>query len=149
MFIVISFNFSYFFLLLYFTQYWNSTTSSWSLNYLYFLFLFVWANFAPCSNCVWGSQAQYYPHLYEWSKEGSGPISSVMANEYPRTTSRGMDKITIRGEEEHACDELGRVRGRWSPRDFCPRYLVNSLITQNNAWDKSYNRVKGEISNKK
>ena len=32
---------------------------------------------------------------------------------------------------------------------FCPRYLVNSLITQNNAWDKSYNRAKGEISNKK
>ena len=33
--------------------------------------------------------------------------------------------------------------------DFCPRYLVNSLITQNNAWDKPYNRVKGEISNKR
>ena len=109
----------------------------------------VWANFALCSNCVWGSQAQYYPHSYKWSKEGPGPISSVRANEYPRTTSRGMDKITIRGEEEHACDELGRVRRGWSPRYFCQRYLMNSLITQNNAWDKSYNRAKGEISNKK
>ena len=36
-FIFISFNFSYFFLLFYFTQFWNSTTSSLSLNYLYFL----------------------------------------------------------------------------------------------------------------
>ena len=51
----------------------------------------------------------------------------------------GMDKIAIRGELKHAGEELGHVRGRWSPRDFCPRYLVNSLITQNNAWDKSYN----------
>ena len=109
----------------------------------------VWANFALCSNCVWGSQAQYYPHSYKWIKEGPSPISSVRANEYLRTASRGMDKITIRGEVERACEELGRVRGRWSPRDFCPRYLVNSLITQNNAWDKSYNKAKGEISNKK
>ena len=58
-------------------------------------------------------------------------------------------QITIRGELKHAGEELGHVRGRWSPRDFCPRYLVNSLLTQNNAWDKSYNRAKGEISNKK
>ena len=117
--------------------------------YLIVIINIVWANFALCSNCVWGSQAQYYPHSYKWSQEGPGPISRVRANEYPRTTSRGMDKITIRGEVEHACEELGRVRGRWSPRDFSPRYLVNSLITQNNAWDKSYNRAKGEISNKK
>ena len=110
---------------------------------------YVWANFALCSNCVWGSQTQYYPHSYKWSQEGPDPISRVRANEYPRTASRGMDKITIRGEVGHACEELGRVRGRWSPRDFSPRYLVNSLITQNNAWDKSYNRAKGEISNKK
>ena len=39
MFIVIFFNSS--FLLFYFTQYWNSTTSSLSLYYLYFLSLFV------------------------------------------------------------------------------------------------------------
>ena len=109
----------------------------------------VWANFALCSNCGWGSQAQYYPHSYKWSKEGLGPIPRAKANEGPRTTIRGMDKITIRGELEHAGEELGHVRGRWSPRDFCPRYLVNLLITQNNAWDKSYNRAKGEISNKK
>ena len=57
-------------------------------------------------------------------------------------------QITLRGEVKHACEELGRVRGQWSPRDFCPRYLVNSLITQSNAWDKPYNKVKGEISNK-
>ena len=42
--IVISFNFSYFFLLFYFTQYWNSTTPSLSLNYLYFLSLFVFSS---------------------------------------------------------------------------------------------------------
>ena len=82
-------------------------------------------------------------------EEGPGPISRVRANEYPRTSSRGMDKITIRGEVEHACKEFGRVRGRWSPRYFCPRCLVNLLITQNNAWDKSYNGAKGKISNKK
>ena len=68
-----------------------------------------------------------------------------MANEYPRTASRRMDKITVRGEVEHTYEESGRVRGRWSPRDFCPRYLVNSLITQSNAWDEPYNKVKGEI----
>ena len=109
----------------------------------------VWANFALCSNCVGGSQAQYYPHSYKWSKEGPDPIPRAKANEGPRTTIPGMDKITIRGELKHAGEELGHVRGRWSPRDFCPRYLVNLLITQNNAWDKSYNRAKGEISNKK
>ncbi len=80
--------------------------------------------------------------------EGPGPISCVRANEYPRTASRGMDKIAIRGEVEHGGEELGRVRGRRSPRDFCPRYLVNSLVTQSNAWDEPYNKVKGEISNK-
>ena len=109
----------------------------------------VWANFALCSNCGQGSQAQYYPHSYKWSKEGPGPVPRARANEGPRTTIRAMDKIAIRGELKHAGEELGHVRGRWSPRDFCPRYLVNSLITQNNAWEKSYNRAKGEISNKK
>ena len=109
----------------------------------------VWVNFALCSNCVGGSQAQYYPHSYKWSKEGLGPISGVRANKYPRTASRKMDKITIRGEVEHTYEKSGRVRGRRSLRDFCPRYLVNSLITQNNAWDKPYNRAKGEISNKR
>ena len=109
----------------------------------------VWANFALCSNCVGGSQAQYYSHSYKWSKEGPGPISGVRANKYPRTASRRMDKITIRGEVEHTYEESGRVRGRRSLRDFCPRYLVNSLITQNNARDKPYNRAKGEISNKR
>ena len=89
------------------------------------------------------------PYVQTVGKEGPGPISSLRANECPRTPSRGMDKIAIRGEVEHGGEELGRVRGRRSPRDFCPRYQVNSLITQNNAWDKSYNRAKGEISNKK
>ena len=109
----------------------------------------VWANFALCSNCVGGSQAQYYSHSYKWSKEGPGPISSVRANEYPRTANQRMDKITVQGEVEHTYEESGCVRGRWSSRDFCPRYLVNSLITQNNARDKPYNRAKGEISNKR
>ena len=57
MFVVISFNFSYFFHLFYFTQYWNSTTSSLLFNYLYFLSLFVLknkkCNFLLCSsNCT-------------------------------------------------------------------------------------------------
>ena len=114
----------------------------------FWLMGFVWANFALCSNCVGGGQAQYYPHSYKWSKEAPGPISGVKENKYPRTASRRMDKITVRGEVEHTYEESGRVRGRWSLRDFCPRYLVNSLITQNNAWDKPYNKAKGEISNK-
>ena len=103
----------------------------------------VWANFTLCSNCIGGGQTQYYPHSYEWSKKGPGPISSVRTNEYPRTASQRMDKITVRGEVEHTYEESGRARGRWSPRDFCPRYLVNSLITQNNAWDEPYNKVRG------
>ena len=111
-------------------------------------FATVWANFALCSNYIGGGQVQYYRHSYKWNKKGPGPISSVRANEYPRTASKRMDKITLRGEVKHACEELGRVRGRWSPQDFCPRYLVNLLITQSNAWDKPYNKVKGEISNK-
>ena len=89
------------------------------------------------------------PYVQNVGKEGPGPISSLRVNEYPRTSIRGMDKIAIRREVEHVGEELGRVRGQRSPRDFCSRYLANSLITQNNAWDKSYNRVKGEISNKK
>ena len=135
-------------------QNWTSIVES---NWIFFKFCLliythiyiVWANFALRSNCVWGSQTQYYPHSYKWSKEGPGPISGVRASKYPRTASRRMDKITIRGEVEHTYEESGRVRGRRSLRDFCPRYLVNSLITQNNAWDKPYNRAKGEISNKR
>ena len=88
------------------------------------------------------------PYVQNVGKEGPGPISSLRANEYPRTSIRGMDKIAIRGEVEHVGEELSRVRGQRSPRDFCPRYLVNSLITQNNAWDEPYNKAKGEISNK-
>ena len=118
------------------------------ISHLIFI-VHVWVNFALCSNCIGGGQTQYYPHSYKWRKKGPGPISSVRANEYPRTASQRIDKITVRGEVEHACEELGRIRGRWSPRDFCPRYLVNSLITQNNAWDEPYNKVKGEISNKR
>ena len=85
------------------------------------------------------------PYVQNVGKEGLGPISSLRINEYPRTSIRGMDKIAIRGEVEHVGEELGRVRGQRSPRDSCPRYLVNSLITQNNAWDKSYNRAKEKI----
>ena len=95
----------------------------------------VWANFALCSNCVGGGQAQYYPHSYKWSKEGPNPISSVRANEYPRTASRRMDKITFQGEVEHTYKELGRVREQRSPRYFCPRCLVNLLIIRNSAQD--------------
>ena len=42
-------------------------------------------------------------------KKGPGPISSVRANEYPRIANKRMDKITLRGEVEYACEELGRV----------------------------------------
>ena len=86
--------------------------------------------------------------MYKWRKKGPSPISSLRANEYPRTANKRKDKITLREEVEHACEELGRVRGRWSPQNFCPKYLVNLLITQSNAWDKPYNKVKGKISNK-
>ena len=84
------------------------------------------------------------PYVQIVGKEGSGPISSLRANECPRTPSRGMDKIAIRGEVEHGGEVLGRVRGRKSPRDFCPRYLVNSLITQNNAWENLITEQRGE-----
>ena len=94
----------------------------------------VWANFALCSKC---GQGRARPNIQSEGKR-------VFEDVHPRN-----GKIAIRGEVEHVGEELGRVRGRRSPRDFCPRYLVNSLITQNNAWDKSYNRAKGEISNKK
>ena len=57
-------------------------------------------------------------------------------------------QTNIRGEVEHACEELCCVQERWSPRNFCPRYLVNLLIAQSNAWDKPYSKVKGKISNK-
>ena len=80
--------------------------------------------------CVCGPILPCVPTVWE---EGPGPISRVRGDELPRTSSRGMDKTTIRGEVEHVCKELGRVRGRWSPRYFCPRCLVNLLITQNNA----------------
>ena len=118
----------------------------------YFCYVFQWYNYYKLYNIISSCNSlcgPILPCVQTMGKEGPGPISSVRANENPRTASRGMDKITIRGEVEHVCEELGRVRGRWLPRDFCPRYLVNSLITQNNAWDKSYNRAKGEISNKK
>ena len=44
-------------------------------------------------------------------EEGPDPISRVRKDEYPRTSSRGMDKVAIRGEVGHVCKELGRVRG--------------------------------------
>ena len=83
----------------------------------------VWANFALCLNCVGGGQAQYYPHSYKLSKGGPRPVSSVRVNEYPRTAGKWMDKITLRGEVKHACEELAMseddghlgtfVRGIW------------------------------------
>ena len=91
--------------------------------------MLVGANWALRSNCMGGGQAQYYPHSYKWRKKGPGPISSVRANEYPRTASKRMDKITLRGEVERACEEFSRVRKRWSPRNFYPRYLVNLFVT--------------------
>ena len=84
-----------------------------------YIYIYMCGPILPCVPAVWG--------------ERPGPIFRVRGDEHPRTSSRGMDKITIRGEVEHVCKELGRVRGRWSPRYFCPRCLVNLLITQNNA----------------
>ena len=74
--------------------------------------------------------------MYKRRKKRPNPISSLRVSEYPRTTNKRRDKIILRGEVERAREELGRVRGQWSPRNFCPRYLVNLLITQSNAWDK-------------
>ena len=47
------------------------------------------------------------PYVKTVGKDGPGPISSLRANECPRTPSRGMDKIAIRGEVEHGGEELG------------------------------------------
>ena len=101
--------------------------------------------FCPVFKLYWRRPGPILSSFIQMEQERARPISSVRANEYPRTASKWMDIITLRGEVKHACEKLGRVQGRWSPRDFCPRYLVNSLITQSNAWDEPYNKVKGEI----
>ena len=105
---------------------------------LYHVFKLHWRRPGPISSLICTNSVKKRP----------GPISSLRVREYPRTTNIRRDKITLRGEVKSACEELGRVRGRWSPRNFCPRYLVNLLITQSNACDKPYNKVKGKISNK-
>ena len=109
----------------------------------------LWGPIEPCAQTVLEEvRPNIQPHTYKWRKNGPSPISSLRVNEYPRTAIKRRDKITLRGEVEHACEELCRVRERWSPRNFCPRYLVSLLIIQNNAWDKPYSKVNGKISNK-
>ena len=49
--------------------------------------------------------------MYKRRKKGPSPISSLRVSEYPRTTNKRKDKITLRGEVERAYEELGRVRG--------------------------------------
>ena len=87
-------------------------------------------NHTPHKYILCGPILPCVPTMWEG---GPGPIFRVRGDWHPRTSSRGMYKITVRGEEEHVGKELGRVRERRSPRYFCPRCLVNLLITQNNV----------------
>ena len=99
-----------------------SIWSSWfkyEINSLIYIYILLCGPILPCIPTV--------------CEEGPSPISRVRGDEYPRTSSRGMDQVAIRGEVGHVCKELGRVRGWWSSRYLCPRCLVNLLITQNNA----------------
>ena len=50
-------------------------------------------------------------HMYKQRKEGPGPISSLRVKEYPRTTNKRIDKITLRGKVKSACEKFGHVRG--------------------------------------
>ena len=113
------------------------------------LHIYVWGPIGPCvQTALEEARPNIQPHIYKRRKKWPSPMSSLRVGKYPRTTNKRRDKITLRGEVERACEEFGRVRGRWSPRNFYPRYLVNLLVTQSNAWGKPYNKVKGEISNK-
>ena len=53
---------------------------------------------------------------------------------------------------EERCSMLARsgdcVRGLWSPRHFCPRCLVNLLITRNNAQDNLITSQRGKYPTK-
>ena len=93
----------------------------------------VWANFALCSNC---GQGRARLNIQSEGKRVSEDVQP--RNEQNCHPRRG-------GAWWWGIGPCPRTR---SPRDFCPRYLVNSLITQNNAWDEPYNKIKGEISNK-
>ena len=53
-----------------------------------------------------------YSHMYKQRKKGPGPISNLREREYPRTTNKRKDKITLRGEVKSACEEFDHVRGR-------------------------------------
>ena len=119
------------------------------LDIYIYIYRYMWGLIEPCiQTALEEARPNIQPHMYKRRKEGPSPISSLRVSEYPRTTNKRRDKITLRGKVERACEELGRVRGRWSLRNFCPSYLLNLLIIQSNAWDKPYNKVKGKISNK-
>ena len=44
--------------------------------------------------------------MYKRRKKGPSPISGLRVTEYPRTTNKRRDKITLRGEVERTCEEL-------------------------------------------
>ena len=50
--------------------------------------------------------------MHKQRKKGPGPIFSLRVREYPRTTNKRRDKITLRGEVKSAREEFGRARGR-------------------------------------
>ena len=118
------------------------------LIYIY-IYVCVWGPIVPCvQTALEEARPNIQSHIYKLRKKWPGSISNLRVREYPRTTNKRRDKITLRGEVTSACEEFGHVRGRQPPRNFYPRYLVNLSVTQSNASDKPYNKMKGKISNK-
>ena len=82
--------------------------------------------------------------------KGKGPAQYLVWRD---TNIRGRpaeERIKLPSEER--CITLSRscdcVRGRWSPRHFCPRCLVNLLITQSSAQDNLITAQRGKYPTK-
>ena len=68
-----------------------------NINWITFMFWYLKNIYILC-----GPILPCIPTMWE---EGPGPILRVRGNWHPRMSSRGMDKITVRGEVEHICKE--------------------------------------------
>ena len=82
--------------------------------------------------------------------KGKGPAQCLVWRD---TNIRGRPaEEWIKLPSDERCSMLARswgcVRGRWSPRYFCPRCLVNLLITQNSAWDNLITAQRGKYPTK-
>ena len=78
-----------------------------------FLLCLLWGPIEPCvQTTLEEARPNIQSHMYKRHKKGPGPISSLRVREYPRTTNKRRDKITLRGEVKRACEEFGCVRGR-------------------------------------